>query len=147
MNISIYEISRGGDVTYHGPGQIVGYPILDIRNYGMGVRDYIFKLEEVFIAMLKNNYNINADRGIDKYTGIFIGENKITAIGVAIKKYVSMHGFAFNVNTDLSFFDLINPCGIKDKGVTSLKSYLNKEQNINIVKNNLINNFKNIFKK
>lgn len=122
--VSIYEVTRGGDVTYHGPGQIVGYPILDLNNYGKDVKDFVWKVEEVFIRLLKEKYNITADRDEKKYTGVWVGNEKITAIGIAIKRWVTMHGFAFNVNTQLEHFKWINPCGITDKGVTSLQKLL-----------------------
>ena len=118
--ISIHEISRGGDVTYHGPGQIVGYPIIDLKSLGKGVRDFVVLVEEVFIRLLNDEFNIPAEREEGKYTGIWIGNSKITAIGIAIKKWVSMHGFAFNINTNLDHFKWIVPCGITDRQVTSL---------------------------
>lgn len=122
--VSVYDVSRGGDVTYHGPGQIVGYPILDLNNYGKDIKDFVWKVEEVFIRLLKEEYNIKADRDKKKYTGVWVSNEKITAIGIAVKHWVTMHGFAFNVNTDLEHFKWINPCGITDKGVTSLQKLL-----------------------
>ena len=122
--VSVYEVTRGGDVTYHGPGQIVGYPIMDLNNHGKDVKDFVWKIEEVFIRLLKEEYNISADRDENKYTGVWVGNEKITAIGIAVKRWVTMHGFAFNVNTQLEHFKWINPCGITDKGVTSLQKLL-----------------------
>ena len=116
----MYEVSRGGDVTYHGPGQIVGYPVIDLKNLGRGIKDFVVAIEEVFIQLLNNEFNIPAEREEGKYTGIWIGSSKITAIGIAIKKWVSMHGFAFNINTNLDHFKWIVPCGITDREVTSL---------------------------
>jgi lipoyl(octanoyl) transferase len=118
--INVYEVSRGGDVTYHGPGQIVGYPIIDIKSRGKGIKDFVLLVEEVFIRLLNDEFNIRAEREEGKYTGIWIGSSKITAIGIAIKKWVSMHGFAFNINTNLDHFKWIVPCGITDREVTSL---------------------------
>ena len=118
--ISIYEVSRGGDVTYHGPGQIVGYPIIDLKSSGSGVKDFVCRLESLFINLLNNNFEIPAEREEGKYTGIWVGNSKITAIGIAVKQWVTMHGFAFNINTDLDHFKWIVPCGITDRSVTSL---------------------------
>jgi lipoyl(octanoyl) transferase len=127
QGVKIYEVSRGGDVTYHGPGQIVGYPIRDLSPMGKDIKEYVYKIEEVFIRLLLNEFGIKADRDEKKYTGVWVGNEKITAIGVAVKRWVTMHGFAFNVNTDLSHFHWINPCGITDKGVTSVQKLLGKE--------------------
>lgn len=124
--IGIYNIERGGDVTYHGPGQIVGYPIVGLRDKAMGIREFVEKLEELFITMLKENYGIES--GINpKFPGVWVGNDKITAIGLAVKRGVTMHGFAFNVNTQLEHFKLIVPCGISGKGVTSLQKLTGKE--------------------
>jgi len=118
--IGIFNIERGGDVTYHGPGQIVGYPIVGLRDKGIGIREFVEKLEVTFIKLLKENYDI--DSGINpEFPGVWVGSNKITAIGLAVKRGVTMHGFAFNVNTNLEHFKLIVPCGISGKGVTSLQ--------------------------
>lgn len=122
--VKIYEIGRGGDVTYHGPGQIVGYPIIDLSNYGKDIKHYVWRIEEVFINLLQEEYNIAAHREDEKHRGVWVGNNKITAIGIAVKRWVTMHGFAFNVNTQLEHFRWINPCGITDKGVTSLQELL-----------------------
>ena len=122
--VKTYEVGRGGDVTYHGPGQIVGYPILDLSSYGKDIKDYVWKVEEVFINLLKEEYNISAHREDDKNRGVWVEDKKITAIGIAVKRWVTMHGFAFNVNTQLEHFRWINPCGFTDKGVTSLQKIL-----------------------
>lgn len=121
MGISVYEISRGGDVTYHGPGQIVGYPIMDLNNYGRNIKEFVWNIEEVFIKLLREEYDILAGREENKYTGVWVGNRKITAIGIAVKHWVTMHGFAFNVNTQLEHFKWIVPCGLTDRSVTSLK--------------------------
>lgn len=121
-----FEVNRGGDITYHGPGQLVGYPIFDLELFGIGLKDYIFKIEEVIIESLKH-YKIEATR-LDSATGVWVDvENnprKICAIGVYSKAYVTMHGFALNANVDLSYFDMINPCGFTDKQVTSIEKEL-----------------------
>ncbi|MDX9801170.1 MAG: lipoyl(octanoyl) transferase LipB [Spirochaetia bacterium] len=126
--IKVYQTTRGGDVTYHGPGQIVGYPVIDLKNIHKGVKDFIILIQEVFIRLLKNEYNIEAEREEGKYTGVWTGGDKITAIGIAVKKWVTMHGFAFNINTNLDHFRWINPCGITDKGVTSLEKLTGEKQ-------------------
>jgi len=125
--IAVYESNRGGDITYHGPGQIVGYPIFNLRYLGRKVRHYISQLEETIIRMLKDESGIDAVSD-PKFPGVWIGNNKITAIGCRISRWVSMHGFAYNVNTHLDHFKLITPCGLVDKGVTSLERELGKKQ-------------------
>jgi lipoyl(octanoyl) transferase len=142
-NISVYEIDRGGDITYHGPGQIVGYPIINLENWKKDTHKYLRALEEVIILTCKN-YGLDAIRN-PKYTGVWIGDKKIAAIGIKISRWVTMHGFAFNVNTDLSLYNGIVPCGIKDKEVTSLQKGLNREINISEVKVALLENFKLVF--
>lgn len=118
--IGLYQIERGGDVTYHGPGQIVGYPIVGLREKGIGIREFVEKLEDTFINLLKEEYGINS--GINQeFPGVWVGNEKVTALGLAVKRGVTMHGFAFNVNTNLEHFKLIVPCGISGKGVTSLQ--------------------------
>lgn len=131
LGVQVYEINRGGDITYHGPGQIVGYPVINLNNIGRDIKDFVWKLEEVFIRLLETEYGIAAYREEKKYTGVWVGDSKITAIGIAVKQWVTMHGFAFNVNTDLSHFKWINPCGITDRGVTSVQELTGEKQNIN----------------
>ncbi len=121
--IKTFVSNRGGDVTYHGPGQIVGYTIFDLSEHSSDIRGFVRKLEEVFIRLLWMQYNICASRD-KKHTGVWVGQEKILAIGLSVKRCVTMHGFAFNVNTNLEHFKLIIPCGIKDKGVTSLSRLL-----------------------
>jgi lipoyl(octanoyl) transferase len=125
-NVSIHEVSRGGDVTYHGPGQIVGYPIFDLKEHGRDIKQFIWNIEEVFIRLLKEEFNITAHREEKEYTGVWVKKDKITAIGIAVKKWITMHGFAFNVNTNLDHFKWIVPCGLAERGVTSLASLLGK---------------------
>jgi lipoyl(octanoyl) transferase len=128
---TFYKTDRGGDITYHGPGQIVGYPIFDLDYFFTDIHKYLRYLEEAIILTLKE-YGINAGRAAGQ-TGVWIkGDNKlkarkIAAMGVRCSRWVTMHGFAFNVNTDLSYFNNIVPCGIVDKGVTSLSKELNKD--------------------
>ena len=116
--VEVYEVERGGDVTYHGPGQVVGYPIVNLADRGRDLHRYLRDLEEVIIRVV-GSYGLGAGRkaGI---TGVWVGEEKVCAFGVAVRSWVTYHGFALNVNTDLSFFNLIHPCGIQDMGVTSL---------------------------
>ena len=142
-NISVFDIDRGGDITYHGPGQVVGYPIIDLGEWHQDTHKYLRTLEEVIIRTCKD-YGLSAGR-VPKYTGVWIGEKKIAAIGVKISRWITMHGFAFNVNTDLSLFTGIIPCGISDKEVTSLKKELNQSIEIEEVKTKLLKHFIDIF--
>ena len=142
--VSLYKSNRGGDVTYHGPGQIVGYPILDLKNHGKDLPKYIRKIEETFIRLLNNEYQIIAGRD-PKHPGVWVGNDKITAIGCTIKRWVTMHGFAFNVNTNLEHFSLITPCGIVDKGVTSLQKLLGHPLNLPSVNQQVLKYFAEVF--
>jgi lipoate-protein ligase B len=117
--IEVYPIERGGDITYHGPGQLVGYPILDLQNYYTDLHRYLRDLEEVIIRTL-DEFGITGHRE-QEYTGVWVGDKKIAAIGVKVSRWTTMHGFALNVNTDLSYFNRIIPCGIFHKGVTSME--------------------------
>jgi lipoyl(octanoyl) transferase len=110
--VPVFEIHRGGDVTYHGPGQIVGYMILNIQENSRGIKEMVWKIEELFIRLLKNEYQIDAHREEGRYTGVWVGDQKVIAIGIGVKHWVTTHGFAFNVNTHLEHFNWINPCGI-----------------------------------
>ena len=143
--VAIYEINRGGDVTYHGPGQIVGYPIIDLKNYGRDIKQYIWRLEEVFIRLLKNHYCIDAERDENQYTGVWVNHKKITAIGIYAKQWITMHGFAFNLNTDLEHFKWINPCGITDRGVTSLQQVLGRQLDYQVHNELVIQSFCEVF--
>lgn len=142
-NISVYNIDRGGDITFHGPGQIVGYPIIDLNNWFKDTHKYLRALEEVIINTC-SDYDLNSEQN-SKHTGVWIGDRKIAAIGIKVSRWVTMHGFAFNVNTDLNLFDGIIPCGIQDKSVTSLNKELKTEIDINEVKEKLLKNFNDIF--
>ncbi len=145
---TFYKTNRGGDITYHGPGQIVGYPIIDLEKLSIGIREYIYKLEEVIIRTVAE-FGIKSQR-MNGATGVWIdAENKnarkICAIGVRASRQLTMHGFALNVNTDLKYFDYINPCGFTDKGVTSLEKEIGKKQNMQEVKNIIKTYFAKIF--
>ena len=141
--ILVYDIDRGGDITYHGPGQIVGYPIIDLNNWKKDTHKYLRALEEVIIKTC-SNYGLICERNPD-HTGVWIGDRKIAAIGIKVSRWITMHGFALNVNTDLNLFNGIIPCGIHNKKVTSLKAELNIELDINAVKQKLLTNFLEIF--
>jgi lipoyl(octanoyl) transferase len=145
IGAKFYKINRGGDITYHGPGQIVGYPILDLETIQLGIKDYIYLLEESVINTLFE-YGIKSTR-LSGATGVWLDINsanarKICAIGVRASRYITMHGFAFNVNTNLDYFRYINPCGFIDKGVTSMEKELEAKQNIEEIKNRLLENIK-----
>ena len=135
---SFYKINRGGDITYHGPGQIVGYPIFDLELFNVRIKQYINKLEEAIIKTL-SIYNLKGER-LKNGTGVWIDPEipgkarKICAIGVRVSRFITMHGFAFNVNTDLEYFNHINPCGFVDKGITSLEKEVDAKIDINNVK-------------
>ena len=141
--IKIYEVNRGGDVTYHGPGQIVGYPIMNLSKWG--VKEFVWKIEEVFIRLLQEEYGLTAHREEKKYTGVWVENQKITAIGIHVSKWVTTHGFAFNVNTDLSHFQWINPCGITDKGVTSVQQLTGEKQDFAKVSRMVVEYFCKVF--
>ncbi len=145
--VKVYNISRGGDVTYHGPGQITGYIIMDLKKSGGDIRKFVGKIQDVFIELLMNEFEINAHSGENTYTGVWVDNEKITAIGISVHHGVTMHGFAFNVNTNLDHFKWINPCGITDKGVTSLKKLTGKEQDINYIKELATRYFCKVFDK
>ena len=142
---NVFHIERGGDITYHGPGQLVGYPILNLENYYLDIHRYLRDLEEVIILTLQD-FGIEGKRNND-FTGVWVGENKIAAIGVKVSKWITMHGFAFNVNTDLSYFDRIIPCGIFHKGVTSLEKLLGKKIAMKEVEESVIKNFGDVFQR
>ena len=141
--IKIYETERGGEITYHGPGQIVCYPILNLKNFKQSVTWYMRALEEVIIETLKL-FNIKASRK-DGLTGVWVKDEKIGAQGVRMTRWVTMHGFALNVNTDLRYFNDIIPCGIKDFGVTSIEKIIGKEQDLSLVKEHILISFAKVF--
>jgi lipoyl(octanoyl) transferase len=147
-NATFIKTDRGGDITYHGPGQIVGYPILDLESLGIGVKEYVHRIEETIIETLKE-YSILSER-LEGATGVWLESKtkkarKICAIGVKVSRAITMHGFAFNVNTDLNYFNFINPCGFTDKSVTSLERELGNKQDIEEVKTRLKKNFEIVF--
>ncbi|MBK9734984.1 MAG: lipoyl(octanoyl) transferase LipB [Saprospiraceae bacterium] len=151
-NIEFFNINRGGDITYHGPGQITGYPIFDLDEFFNDVHKYVRLIEEVMIRILAT-YGLKGVR-INNYTGVWLEPNnsspkyrKICAIGVHLSRWVSMHGFAFNVNTDLAYFDKIIPCGIADenKAVTSLETELGKSVSIDEVGERMVTIFSELF--
>jgi len=137
--ISVYDIDRGGDITYHGPGQIVGYPIINLNDWEKDTHKYLRALEEIIIRVCKE-YGLNAKRN-SKHTGVWIENGKIAAIGIKVSRWITMHGFAFNVNTDLSLYQGIVPCGISDKEVTSLQKELGQKVNLNQTKELIVKNF------
>src|SRR6056297_3636713 len=141
INATYYKINRGGDITYHGPGQLVGYPILDLEAYNLGLKSYIHFLEQGIIDFMEQ-YGIRAERSTEA-TGVWLDPThprkarKICAIGVRTSRYVTMHGFAININTNLDYFTYINPCGFQEKGVTSLEKELNEQVDMEEAKNRL----------
>jgi len=147
-DVAYFKTDRGGDITYHGPGQIVGYPILDLENFGIGLRQFIYKLEEVVIRSV-SFYGIKAMRD-PKATGVWVDGGlascrKICAIGVKSSRFVTMHGFALNINTNLEFFKYINPCGFSDRGVTSLEKELGSVQDFEKAKRLVLEKFADVF--
>jgi lipoyl(octanoyl) transferase len=132
--VSFFKTDRGGDITYHGPGQVVGYPIFDLEHFGIGLRQYIYKMEESVILFLAE-FGLTAER-LEGATGVWFDPDKpgkarkICAIGVKSSRFVTMHGLALNINTDLSLYDYINPCGFTDKGVTSLEKETGQKQDM-----------------
>jgi lipoyl(octanoyl) transferase len=148
-NATFYKIDRGGDITYHGPGQLVGYPILSLTNLGLGLKEYIYKVEEAIILAIAE-YGIKSER-LQGATGVWIDTDKpgktrkICAIGVKSSHWVTMHGFALNVNTDLSYFGHINPCGFIDKSVTSMEKELGKPVNFEEVEKVVLSKLLQVF--
>ena len=140
QGFSLYDVERGGDVTYHGPGQLVGYPVLQVGRF---VRNYLRDLEAVLVALLAD-YGVPG-AGSPGYAGVWVGDEKVAAIGVAIKRGVSFHGFALNVSTDLAHFSHIVPCGIRDRGVTSLSRLLGRTVALDEVKPKLTQHFAEVF--
>jgi lipoyl(octanoyl) transferase len=141
--IAVHETGRGGDVTYHGPGQVVGYPILDLSPHRRDVHRYVRDLEEVLIRVAAD-FGVVAGR-VEGLTGVWVGDEKLAAIGVRIARWVTSHGFAFNVNTELDDFKLIVPCGIADRGVTSLARVLGRPVDIDSVEDRITVRFGELF--
>lgn len=149
LNIEYFHINRGGDITYHGPGQITGYPVFDLETWHIGLKQYIYNVEEAVIGFL-NIYGVKGER-LDGATGVWIDPyikrraRKICAIGVKSSRFVTMHGFALNINTNLDYFSIINPCGFIDKGVTSLSKELGRPMDFEECKLQLLAQFKTLF--
>ncbi|MCD7972007.1 MAG: lipoyl(octanoyl) transferase LipB [Candidatus Azobacteroides sp.] len=149
-NISLYKTDRGGEVTYHGPGQVVVYPVIDLSAFGLGLKKYIFLLEEIVITLLKKRYRLEVTH-LSGAAGVWLDPHipeltrKICAVGVRASRYVTMHGIALNVNTDLSPFSFIHPCGFTDKGITSIEKELEEEQDLQQCKIWLQEEFKSVF--
>ena len=143
--ISFIHSSRGGDITFHGPGQIVGYPILNLKNHGMDIRRHMRTIEEMIIRTLED-FNIEGRR-IDGVTGVWVKRSKIASIGIAIRKWVTYHGFALNVSTNLDYFDLILSCGITDVRVTSMGRWFGNGENVKMedVVQSVMKNFIEVF--
>lgn len=141
--VSYYEIDRGGDITYHGPGQLVVYPIFDLNNYYKDTHRFLRDLEQVIMDTLKE-YNIESGRD-EEYTGVWVGDEKICAIGIKVSRWITMHGLALNVNNDLSYFDKIIPCGIFHKGVASIQK-VSGTADMNELKKKILENFKKVFR-
>jgi lipoyl(octanoyl) transferase len=143
--VEVHEAGRGGDITYHGPGQVVGYPILDLHPDRCDVHRYVRDIEEVLIRTA-SDYGIEARR-VEGLTGVWVGRDKLAAIGVRIARWVTSHGFAFNVTTDLEYFNLIVPCGIVDRGVTSLATLLGHSVDRGEVEDRLVAHFGHVFER
>jgi lipoyl(octanoyl) transferase len=141
--VEVHETGRGGDITYHGPGQIVGYPILDLKPDRCDVHRYVRDLEEVLIRTT-TQYGIAAER-VPGLTGVWVGQDKLAAIGIRVARWVTSHGFAFNVTTDLDYFNLIVPCGIADRGVTSLARLLGRAVDTCEVADRIVSHFCEVF--
>lgn len=149
--VSFFKTDRGGDITYHGPGQIVGYPIFDLEHFKIGLRQYLYNIEEAVILFLMD-FKVKAER-LEGATGVWVDVDvpgktrKICAMGVKSSRFVTMHGLALNINTDLSFFQMINPCGFTNKGVTSLAQEIGEEQDMEVCRNLLFEKMRLVFEK
>ena len=141
--IEVFNVERGGDITFHGPGQLVGYPIIDLANYKKSVSWYMHSLEQLTIEVL-SEFEISAKR-VKGLTGVWVGDKKIAAQGVRLTRWVTMHGFSINVNTDLSYYNGIIPCGIFDRGVTSMEELLGSTQRMEKIRTLVIDKFNQIF--
>ena len=143
QGISLFFTDRGGDITYHGPGQLVAYPVIDLRRRGKDIHKYVYDLEEVIIRTLAD-LSIKARKDANN-VGVWVGNEEIAAIGVSIKKWVTMHGFALNVNSNLESFSLINPCGISGKRVTSISKLLSQDVPMELVIGRVTEHFSEVF--
>lgn len=145
--VEFVHTNRGGDITYHGPGQIVGYPILDLNKLSLGVKSYVYLIEETIIRVL-SQFDLKGER-LEGATGVWLDAQtpkarKICAIGIRVSHGITMHGFAFNINTDLTYFHYINPCGFTNKGVTSIEKELGSPQDISRIKQMIFSTFYNL---
>lgn len=141
--IALFKVNRGGDVTYHGPGQLVGYPIFDLSGYGRDIHKFLRMLEEVIIKV-SAEYELRAGR-VSGFTGVWVGQKKIASIGIGVRKWVSFHGFSLNVAPDMRHFSLINPCGLGERKMTSMKELLGCELSIEEVQEKAVKNFSEVF--
>ena len=142
--VKVINTNRGGDVTFHNPGQIVGYFIIDLKNHGQDVKLLVWKIENFIIKMLEKEYGIDASRN-NGFRGVWVDNAKIAALGISIKKWITMHGFAINGNNDLDEFGCIIPCGIRDKKITSIKEIMRRNINKGILKKHVATYFANEF--
>jgi lipoyl(octanoyl) transferase len=145
LGVEVFEAGRGGDVTYHGLGQVVGYPIVDLRPDRQDVHRYVRDLEEMMIRTCAD-FGVSAGR-VKGLSGVWVGAEKVGAIGVRVSRWVTSHGFAFNVNTNLDYFSLIVPCGIADRGVTSLQKLLGREIDLHVIEDHLVRHFCDVFER
>ncbi len=143
MDISVIRIERGGDITYHGPGQLVVYPIVNLRDAGLGVKQFVFKLEEIMIRTAAD-WGVSAERNV-KNPGVWIKDKKLGSIGITVRRGISFHGFAFNVNLLIEPFNWINPCGLKDVTMTSMRQELGCELSMDRVRKTVRNHFSSVF--
>ncbi|MBL8203651.1 MAG: lipoyl(octanoyl) transferase LipB [Blastocatellia bacterium] len=145
-HVELFETGRGGDVTYHGPGQLVGYPIINLAPDRQDVRRYVRDIQEVLVRTARD-FGVEAEPRGGEYVGVWVGDEKLAAIGIRISRWVTMHGFAFNVSTDLDYFNLIVPCGIADHGVTSLEKILGKKLALEAVAESVTKHFGDVFER
>lgn len=143
--VEICRINRGGEVTYHGPGQIVGYLIVDLRNFDRDIRKFVSNIEEVIIRLLNDEFEVCGVRDA-RNNGVWVNDKKITAVGIAVKKWVTMHGFAFNIYTDLKHFDWIVPCGMESAKMTSLEEITGRKIDLGVVKPMVVEKVKEVFR-
>lgn len=143
LGAQVFETNRGGDITYHGPGQLVGYPIFDLTEHRRDISWYMRSLEEVFVEVARD-FGVAADR-LAQAPGVWVGNAKLVAVGVHVSRWVTSHGFAFNVNTDLRYFEGIVPCGLRDKDVTSLEKLLGRRVEMEMVVERVVEHFGKVF--
>jgi len=146
QHVELFETGRGGDVTYHGPGQLVGYPIINLAPDRQDVRRYVRDIQEVLVRTARD-FGVEAEPRGGEYVGVWVGDEKLAAIGIRISRWVTMHGFAFNISTDLDYFNLIVPCGITDHGVTSLEKILGKKLALEAVAESVTKHFGDVFER